>query len=658
MSAAVATKDEVLDQQMAALVERFGEEQCQKSLERCLTKKDEESKQSSEPSLLSEDSTSLTESILEASFDGILLVNQTGEILRTNNACVSMFGYKQKSSLVGENIAILIGGSHGPKHAEHLKKATSQETIDRALDRMRDVQGRRANGEEFPVKIGIRILVEKEGADPMFIAFCHDLSDTKKGQALLQDHVQLSEAILNASFDAAFVTNDKGIIQRVNSTGTSMFRYQNQNELLGENISIIIGSSKHAAQHDNYMAGATQEKLDSIINKMRDVLGKRKDGSTFPVQVGIKSVHVGKKCHFVAFIHDLTRHKSQLLVAESLLEGSFDAIFLKDDSGVILRVNQAALTMFGYDEKSNLVGQNISSVIGGPHGAMHSKYFSGATKERVDAVLDRMRDVLGKRKNGSEFPVQVGIKILETAGKKNFIAYCHNLTRHKTQLKKLEQQMAAMDNEKRLTDSILDSSFDSIFLIGSDGLIEKVNASALNEFQFELEEFIGQNISMIVGGGHAVEHDFYVKRFVKERRSERTIEMNDGLTAFRKDGSKFPCQVGIRAVPGTDKIVGFVRNMTAENEKAELAMEKKAAETLLLNMLPPEIAIRLQNDPTHIADHFEAATTVFADIVGFTALSNTLKPIEVVSFLNNLFSRFDGNLDMYKLNKVKTIGDW
>ena len=102
---------------------------------------------------------------------------------------------------------------------------------------------------------------------------------------------------------------------------------------------------------------------------------------------------------------------------------------------------------------------------------------------------------------------------------------------------------------------------------------------------------------------------------------------------------------------------GQVRDMTAEYQARDLAIEKKAAEHLLLNMLPREIATRLQQNPSHIADHFSEATILFADIVGFTKMSNSLTPLQVVDFLNDIFSRFDKRLDLYGLNKIKTIGD-
>ncbi len=89
----------------------------------------------------------------------------------------------------------------------------------------------------------------------------------------------------------------------------------------------------------------------------------------------------------------------------------------------------------------------------------------------------------------------------------------------------------------------------------------------------------------------------------------------------------------------------------------ELFAEKETSERLLLNILPKNIAERLKNGESNIADSFAQVTVLFADIVGFTKLSQTIAPAELVSRLNDLFSRFDKiSLDL-KIEKIKTIGD-
>jgi guanylate cyclase len=80
-------------------------------------------------------------------------------------------------------------------------------------------------------------------------------------------------------------------------------------------------------------------------------------------------------------------------------------------------------------------------------------------------------------------------------------------------------------------------------------------------------------------------------------------------------------------------------------------------ETLLLNVLPADIAQRLQSDPQSIADHFDEASILFADLVDFTPLSSRLDAREVVGLLDRLFTSFDELVDRYEVEKIKTIGD-
>jgi guanylate cyclase len=94
---------------------------------------------------------------------------------------------------------------------------------------------------------------------------------------------------------------------------------------------------------------------------------------------------------------------------------------------------------------------------------------------------------------------------------------------------------------------------------------------------------------------------------------------------------------------------------------ATFAQQRGAAqervEELLLNILPDEIVERLQSDRQAIADHFEEASILFADIVDFTPLSGGLEPAEIVGLLDRLFTEFDELADRYRVEKIKTIGD-
>jgi class 3 adenylate cyclase len=88
-----------------------------------------------------------------------------------------------------------------------------------------------------------------------------------------------------------------------------------------------------------------------------------------------------------------------------------------------------------------------------------------------------------------------------------------------------------------------------------------------------------------------------------------------------------------------------------------LQEEREKSEHLLLNVLPATIATRLKERDEVIADRFDEASVLFLDIVDFTILSASMSAAEVVSILNELFSRFDALTDRYSMEKIKTIGD-
>jgi class 3 adenylate cyclase len=89
----------------------------------------------------------------------------------------------------------------------------------------------------------------------------------------------------------------------------------------------------------------------------------------------------------------------------------------------------------------------------------------------------------------------------------------------------------------------------------------------------------------------------------------------------------------------------------------ELLRERDVAQQLLFNILPEPIVRQLEKDQSAIAEGYDQATVLFADIVGFTPISARMPPRELVDMLNEIFSRFDALTEKHGLEKIKTIGD-
>jgi len=94
-----------------------------------------------------------------------------------------------------------------------------------------------------------------------------------------------------------------------------------------------------------------------------------------------------------------------------------------------------------------------------------------------------------------------------------------------------------------------------------------------------------------------------------------------------------------------------------EERNAKLFEEQQKSESLLLNILPAQIAERMKKQDGMIADHFPHVSVLFCDIVNFTVLASETKPDKLVTLLNQIFSCFDAICEKHGVEKIKTIGD-
>jgi class 3 adenylate cyclase len=140
-----------------------------------------------------------------------------------------------------------------------------------------------------------------------------------------------------------------------------------------------------------------------------------------------------------------------------------------------------------------------------------------------------------------------------------------------------------------------------------------------------------------------------VRRFADKDFAARTqVRSQDEIGQLGKNFNQMADTIQLHS----EKLEELVTQRTLE-----LTEEKATSERLLLNVLPGPIAERLKNGESLIVDRFDAVSVMFADIAGFTALSQRTSPEELVSMLNELFSMFDKLAEQHGLEKIKTIGD-
>jgi len=134
------------------------------------------------------------------------------------------------------------------------------------------------------------------------------------------------------------------------------------------------------------------------------------------------------------------------------------------------------------------------------------------------------------------------------------------------------------------------------------------------------------------------------------------------LLNYRKNGQPFWNELTISPIHDDNRqlthFVGVQADVSKRiNSEQALRLEKHKSEKLLLNILPKPIVEKLKQVQGPVAEQFDQATILFADIVGFTPLSARMPATELVKLLNAVFSRFDRLTQKHRLEKIKTIGD-
>lgn len=201
-------------------------------------------------------------------------------------------------------------------------------------------------------------------------------------------------------------------------------------------------------------------------------------------------------------------------------------------------------------------------------------------------MMGKKRELPARRKDGSEFWIELGLTEVRTeeGEERLFTGFLRDLS--------------AIKRKQRLTAGILESSFDPIFAINSKGIITMTNDAATKQFGWTKEQFLNQDIAMIVGGGHAVNHSEYIKRYLRTGE-KRVMGIRRELSARRADGSEFPIELGLTELkcsdlPGEEEreFVGFVRDISLQKkQEAELKQKQAFTEGLIEASLDAMFAI-------------------------------------------------------------------
>lgn len=243
--------------------------------------------------------------IIDTAVDGIIIIDSAGTVRIYNHACERLFGYPA-AEVIGRNVNLLMPEPYRAEHDEYLRRY--QRTGEaRIIGIGREVTGRHRDGTEFPMHLSVG--EGREGGERIFVGIIHDISARKRAEAALIAREAHLRSIIDTAPDALIVIDERGAIESFSPAAERLFGY-GAGEVAGRNVSMLM-PSPYREQHDGYLQRYMRTGERRIIGIGRVVVGLRKDGTTFPMELAVGEVQSGGRRRFTGFVRDLTERQTR-----------------------------------------------------------------------------------------------------------------------------------------------------------------------------------------------------------------------------------------------------------------------------------------------------------------------------------------------------------
>lgn len=271
-------------------------------------------------------------------------------------------------------------------------------------------------------------------------------------------------------------------------------------------------------------------------------------------------------------------------ILQSIFESAVDGIVVIDSKGHIKAFNPAAERLFGY-RAEEVLGQNVKLLMPSPDRERHDRYLDNYLKTRVPKIIGTGREVRGRRKDGSTFPLHLSVGEMQLDGEPAFTGILHDLSR------RVAIEEALRKSEERVR-SIVESAVDAIIVIDDRGLIQASNPGAERLFGYTVSEVVGRNVSMLMPSPDRERHDGYMRHYLTTGE-QKIIGIGREVTALKKDGTRFPVHLSVGEMVGEGKrsFTGILHDLSDR-----VALEQRLAEQESLAKLGEMAAADLVGD--------------------------------------------------------------
>jgi PAS domain S-box-containing protein len=581
-----------------------------------------------------------------------IVAHKTGQILEINSSFLELFELEDRADVIGQNELELGLWSDLNRRLELVEQVERGDEI-----QTEEVELRTKTGTMLTVLLSAT-KIDLDG-ELCLLATAIDITDRRRLAIELRQSKQFLDSIIENLPLAVFVKDVRDDFRLISlNQGYETISGRSREDIQGKTVAELYQPDQAALFRQHDLDTVAQGTIVAVeAEPFTNAIGQTMTLRTTKVPIRDEQ---GAITYLLCISEDITELHRSHAELHAQREAALDGILVFDERGEICAHNQRLLEQ--WDMSAELFEQGTAAVIQAIRSQLRLPNEFSATlaylqEFRFDTSRDEIDLIDGRTFERYSSPLY---SELNRSGSDVSNEYYGRIWffRDMTELREKQKQLRANEAYMRM---ILDNIPQQVFWKDTNLVFQGCNRHWAEAAGLASpEEAIGKTDFDLLPAELAEEF----RQRDQEIMETDTPMLHVEAVKFKpgEDGAKI--WLDINKLPIHDRqgqvigILGVLDDITVRREAQEaLRLEQERSEELLLNILPKPIAERLKVDRGAIAKHFDRATILFADIVGFTPLSAELEPIALVDLLNRIFTAFDRRATFHGLEKIKTIGD-